>query len=329
MLSLPFAPKGIMQIRNQFKHASGVKFNSTLWNLVKETKGIWNKLKEIAKNDIEMLYKIQVKELGLKVAPDLKIAALPKGAAGKYDFNNGEMCINLNNINPLFVARENSCLRHELSHYKQGVQISRLDNGINQLETACINSSCKVEIELYKTNVKNHLKAKTQELATLDKASDAAKTIEAEIKGYQAFLELLDNNPKEAIMQVRPISIQQMEAELNSLKQQNASATQIAQHEQALKYYTTDPSLNAAFYERAIQENHNGQLIVQGSKEESVALSHLEGIKNYPDKSSLDYYKNPLELEAYTEQIKYTLYRPDNLSNITQGMANIADNPKK
>lgn len=151
-LSLPFVPKAINQIKRQMKFAPQLAGNSELWANIKNAKSIKAKFLEFNKGNLKLEYQTQVKELGMKTAPELLFEEnLPGGIVGLYNPTTCQLKMSTYWLNPINRLKMKATsqkaagsnlspegfLRHELEHVKQFSTIVRTENvGITGLTDA-------------------------------------------------------------------------------------------------------------------------------------------------------------------------------------------------
>ena len=158
-LSLPFLPKALATVKQHIKYAPKVALNTELIKNIKNAKGIGNKYIELVKGETQINYETITNEMGLKVKPKLVFEKMPISMGAEYEPITGVIKMNESLLNPIRrktlerinnIADKNATiknfsiegfLRHELEHFKQFSEISRMPGGINKLKDLCMQYS--------------------------------------------------------------------------------------------------------------------------------------------------------------------------------------------
>lgn len=139
-LTIPFVPKGVGTLAKAFKYAPKIGLNMELLSGLRQAKSICGVLKEVTKANFKINYLQIAEEMGFKAKPKLVISD-KLSAYGHCDEQKGIITINDNIFKPLFrmkkfreaETRETKRMflypeitaRHELEHFKQGIDIAR------------------------------------------------------------------------------------------------------------------------------------------------------------------------------------------------------------
>lgn len=157
-LTVPFAPKGITNLKNAFKYAPKPAINSDLINNIKSAKGLKEKAFEFFKAELKLKYQQIGSQMGFKTIPEIEFTdTMPGALVGYFEPASGKMFLNNKFINPLYrfsLKLKNALngqklntelhpegfLRHELEHFSQFSKIVRTENiGTEGLKQAVLN----------------------------------------------------------------------------------------------------------------------------------------------------------------------------------------------
>ena len=325
-LSLPFVPKAINSIKRQVKYTqNGLKpvFNKELWTNVKETKGLWNKVKEFVKGDLRIAYKQHTEEMGLKIAPELEFSELPKNKQGGYKSAEGKIIINSKRLSPFRSMSLDSTLRHELEHFTQYKTIARSENhGIAGIRQALENRSGPENIQTQVDRVKK----------AIDDFHNPKPTKNPVIKIIRPLVKLLFGKWYLKKCQKELAALQKTQERQDFNRFFTAKSGKILSPLLDFKKASTPSpkgSFNTKFYQEIIDQEG---IIPDGSKESAQAAKYFAASSKYPNLNPFSfinnkaYRNNLLEVEARHPQKLYIKLRPSLKTNILQEASRIADN---
>ncbi|MBQ2870716.1 hypothetical protein IJE86_03325 [bacterium] len=204
-LTLPFLPKAVSCVKQHIKYAPKVALNKELFSNIKNAKGLNAKYIELLKGETRINYELITNEMGLKVKPKLVFDKMPTGLFAEYEPISGVIKVNEQSLNPLTrksIQTLNNILdkkspiknfsidgflRHELEHFKQFSDISRLPGGVDKLKGLSLQ---------YAKDAIPAVKAEIQKLeAQLDLGLSpvARKSVESSLEFYSKFLERMES----------------------------------------------------------------------------------------------------------------------------------------
>lgn len=291
-LALPFIPKSLQQIKNQFKYSAGIQYNKALFDTLKNTKGLLPKLKELSKADLKILYGQHINQKGLTVAPELKFMEMPMKNMAAMNPKTGEMLVDSRGLNILSTNKYNGLLKHELTHFDQFSTVARAE---------------KVVMDGQKMSGFDALKK-----SCIEKADKAKKMMDENMKMTREVLEDLKSSPSKGRFEklFTTKMRENIERGIKFSKQQDFS-----------------PTINETFWKNVIKEN--GGIIKEGTQEAQKAQEYLNAWTNYPTSPMLEpfkYFSNLLEKEAYKLQGEFMKNRAGSGQNLKQIISRSSNN---